>query len=294
MSDVDTFLRELASWRELPGRSAKSAKSARREARRLLAKVPPSLEPWRSAMEATMMEAALFRAEVEATTPLQSKLGGRPYFPKGEPWPTSADGRALQLLLQVNFADVPFLPLFPERGILQLFVDDRRWHDLDESLQVFFHEDVRDASAADFNDVPVDDFRLRERRLYFELHQEFMTRDDFRFAEALDSTTEASFAQASRLSHQLGRDYLRITHHRYVNDPEVGRGRNKLGGYHYSQNEQDPRRDLPGWQDSLLLVQFQDYEELSWGDGGSAQFFIKRSDLAARNFDDLLFHWDST
>jgi uncharacterized protein YwqG len=33
---------------------------------------------------------------------------------------------------------------------------------------------------------------------------------------------------------------------------------------------------------------------LCWGDGGSAQFFIKRNDLERLHFNDLLFHWDST
>ncbi|WP_081195981.1 DUF1963 domain-containing protein [Niastella koreensis] len=42
------------------------------------------------------------------------------------------------------------------------------------------------------------------------------------------------------------------------------------------------------------LVQFQNYAHLSWGDGGSAQFFIKRKGLEELNFEDLLFHWDST
>jgi uncharacterized protein YwqG len=89
-------------------------------------------------------------------------------------------------------------------------------------------------------------------------------------------------------------DYLNLTERRYSKDTEPGYGMNKIGGYHYSQNNQDPRMSLSDWKDSLLLVQFQNYESLSWGDVGSAQFFIRKEDLENLNFQNLLFHWDST
>jgi uncharacterized protein YwqG len=49
---------------------------------------------------------------------------------------------------------------------------------------------------------------------------------------------------------KLWRQYLDLSSHRFSDHPEPGYGRNKIGGYHYSQNNQDPRVAKPGWQDS--------------------------------------------
>ena len=310
MADLKTFLAELARWRHLERNETKKEAANRQKKRRLLEREFPSrLEPWRVPMEATLMEAALFRRELGPTSPTQSKLGGRPYFPRNysplssgpypnnqrwSAWPKDKNGHELLLLIQLNFAEMPSLPCFPREGILQVFVDASDWHNLDRGLQTFFHAELDD-DVVDFEDVQTDHFRVSEGALFFELEPEFMTRDDFRFDDAIGSFRPRSFDDEARLSgFNLCRDYLRITHHRFRTHEDVGRGRNKVSGYHYSQNENDPRHDRPGWEDSLLLVQFQDYDELSWGDCGSAQFFIKRADLLARDFSDLLFHWDST
>ncbi len=275
---------------------------------------PRSLRPYAAIIKATSKPAVLFRPERGSTDARQSKLGGRPYFPwdynadyhhqnypkagmRWTPWPKHpTTGRELQLLLQINFAEVPPIDPFPTSGILQLFVDDEEWHDLGDSVRAVYHPDAS-KEAYDFSDVPTDDFRVSEAALVFEFEQEFITTSDFRFEETYAAPVFEghSFYEFNRLhGGKLWSPYLSITSLRYRRDPDVGRGRNKLGGYHYSQNDNDPRTGLAEWQDSVLLAQFQDYEELSWGDCGSAQFFIKTNDLKGQNFSGLLFHWDST
>jgi hypothetical protein len=62
--------------------------------------------------------------EAAATTAYQSKIGGTPYLPKNAEYPYHAEKKhPLTLVAQINFAEVPPLPGFPERGILQVFVD---------------------------------------------------------------------------------------------------------------------------------------------------------------------------
>jgi uncharacterized protein YwqG len=233
-----------------------------------------------------------------------SKIGGMPYFPKdyppdvfyrphpqvvhATPWPKDPKtGNELLLLLQLNFEEMPPLPSFPTQGILQLFVNDRHWHELDRGLRVVYHAHIqRDPNAlfSDF-DVSTDSFRILATSITFHRENEYITPSDYRF--------NAKFYAPLR-SNGLWINYLNLTDNRFHDHPEHGYGRNKIGGYHYSQNYQDPRVAKPGWEDSVLLVQFQDYARLCWGDGGSAQFFIKRNDLEQLNFNDLLFHWDST
>jgi uncharacterized protein YwqG len=262
---------------------------------------PASLEQYRHRIEATAIPSVLLSLEEGQTELYKSKIGGIPYFPwdypadifyvphparmNPTPWPKhSVTGKELMLLLQLNFEELPALPFFPDKGILQIFVDDRDWHNLTAHLKVIYHREVKkDFLFSGFN-VPPDSFRISEHAISFHKETEYMGASDFRF----------DFDKVYR-NQDLWRDYLSITDHRFSGDEYApGYGRNKIGGYHYSQNGQDPRKSLPDWEDSLLLVQLQDYDQLSWGDCGSAQFFIKRKDLEHLNFNDLLFHWDST
>ena len=62
--------------------------------------------------------------ETAATTPYQSKIGGTPYLPKNAGYPHhTKKTHPLTLAAQINFAEVPHLPGFPEHGILQVFID---------------------------------------------------------------------------------------------------------------------------------------------------------------------------
>lgn len=265
---------------------------------------PKSLHPYQRAIQSTIQPTVLLSLRPGETALYGSKLGGMPYFPKdyppdvfyrpypqavhATPWPKDATtGKELLLLLQLNFEEMPSLPGFPTKGILQLFVNEKNWYNLDRGLHAVYHPYVMTDPAALFSDfdVSTDAFRVPATSITFHRDNEYITPSDHRFHGK-------SFEP---LQHgKLWVDYLNLTDHRYSDHPDVGYGRNKIGGYHYSQNAQDPRASKPDWEDSVLLVQFQDYASLSWGDGGSAQFFIKRNDLEQLNFHNLLFHWDST
>ncbi|SHN36073.1 YwqG family protein [Chitinophaga sp. CF418] len=271
---------------------------------------PESLQPYQKIIESTAIPAVLMSFKEEKTTLYQSKIGGEPYFPNDyppdyfyvpypdtvnyTPWPKHPKtGRELMLLIQINFEEMPPLPSFPRTGILQLFVDDRHWHYLERHLLAIYHPKVirkDELLFSNFNNS-LDAYRVQEHSISFQKDVEYMTYSDFRFDQLLP------YADTSK-DERFWKDYSAITDYRFSRqEKEVmgyGYGRNKIGGYHFSQNGQDPRGTLPEWKDSLLLVQFQDYERLSWGDLGSAQFFIKRKDLEELNFQDLLFHWDST
>lgn len=54
---------------------------------------------------------------------LDSCFGGIFYLPQGESIPSSADGEPLEFIAQINFHQLPPLETFPERGILQFFLD---------------------------------------------------------------------------------------------------------------------------------------------------------------------------
>ena len=56
-----------------------------------------------------------------------SHLGGAPYLPRDVSYPMGADGQPLWLCAQINFAQVPPMEGFPQKGILQFFLSDWRY-----------------------------------------------------------------------------------------------------------------------------------------------------------------------
>lgn len=71
----------------------------------------------------------------EPFTITDSHLGGVPYVPHDGKIPTDNDGNQLWLCAQINFAQMPQMPGFPESGLLQIFLED--WHFGDFGLDVF-------------------------------------------------------------------------------------------------------------------------------------------------------------
>ena len=78
----------------------------------------------------------------------QSKFGGSPYLPMGQTYPKSESGDNLQLLAQINFAELPENTQYPSTGILQFFInpfDDLYGLDFDDQqkqdgFRIIFHE----------------------------------------------------------------------------------------------------------------------------------------------------------
>ncbi len=164
-----------------------------------------------------------------------------------------------------------------------------------------YHENIITDKNFQFNDFgniesTMSKFRIKENAIIFFPDNDFITVSDFNFQNIYSNLkTNGNFLYKKLQEHNVFVDYLKITDHKYSNHEEIGYGRNKIGGYHYSQNAFDPRGLLgEEWENSLLMFQFQDYENLSWGDAGSAQFFIKKCDLINLDFSNMLFHWDST
>src|SRR5687767_4859300 len=84
--------------------------------------LPPELEPFARNIAASKLPHVDVRPVVGPTTPWQSKLRGVPYYPKDMAWPLDIEGKPLVMLVQINFEEMPTLPNYPEKGILQLYV----------------------------------------------------------------------------------------------------------------------------------------------------------------------------
>ena len=223
--------------------------------------------------------------------PWESCFGGNPYLPKGMAFPTSSEGVELFFLAQINLEEVPNLPPFPQKGILQFYIFDDAFFGmnpddpfLQDRFRVVYHpEIVKDATAlqTDFSflrayeDLPV--YTHLNSGMEFAEEEEVVPMTDEFFNRHLGADF---FKQFGELEWPL---------YEYYGEQTSSEG-HKMGGYaHFAQ--EDPRND-----DNLILLFQMDTDaemESMWGDMGTAKFFIKEEDLSQLDFSRVMFYWDA-
>lgn len=281
----------------------------------IIADYPEEMAEFRPAFDASGLPFATAEGEVGRTSVYDSKLLGVPYMPKGFDYPRDPDGRALRLLAQINFEDVPPLPNYPDSGILQFYIsdepgfdtqvwglrlyDEKPWnpHAWFESMQtqdyfrVVWHEKVitdedaleQKVPAIPEGYMPVDD----EARLTFEPGTSYPVPVDYRFARVFGADEYDFFEQFGDVADSVAdRYYSHIT----------VRSIAWIGGYAYF-TQSDPREIVPD-EEWLLLLEIQssmseNQPSVMWGDGGTGAFFITPEDLRKRDFSRVLYVWDS-
>lgn len=258
----------------------------------------PLLAPHKDQILATAKptaEITLTRQD-EGLTLWQSKVGGDPYLPKGADYPRHPAGHALTLLAQINFAEVPKLPDFPEKGILQFFIDgtdDMYGADcggllVQDGFRIVYYADVSeniDDLVRDFspyaveNKVDVLPFG-GQYAMAFALREQLVPMEDFHF----DAMTAWEWSEEVQAVYDLySQDASGIGH--------------RIGGYPWFM-QGDPRQYDEDLQDYVLLFQLDsDWGEESgnnimWGDAGVGNFFIRPDDLKKLDFSKVMYTWD--
>lgn len=259
--------------------------------------LPGALLPFRKKIEATLQPFVEIKARPEKDLSLwQSKFAGLPYLPREVPYPLDAQGQAMALLAQLNFAEAPALEGFPERGILQFYLshgDDLYgmcFEDLAKQSGfriLYFPTVVEDESTliTDFSFLPAFD-RLPLQKscsLTFRLQQAPISVYDYRFDSVILGQSLSPGEMSDELLDARGQ-YEKLF-------PSAG---HKIGGYPYF-TQYDPRaseeyRD----QDYVLLFQMDTDGDagIMWGDCGVGNFFIRLPDLQERDFSRVLYNWD--
>lgn len=255
-------------------------------------KLPIALEPFRDRLLETRLPFVRITAEASRPTAWwESKVGGHPYLPKGVDFPTAPDGRELFFLAQINFADMPPLAPFPDRGIAQFYIydDDLYGMDFDDGENpdtfrvLYFPEVTTDETALQTQFSVIRDYDLLPHHpetshpLRFELAEEVAPSTDYRFWQSFGADFFQQFGEQEwEILDEFSRSVRSQGH--------------KTGGYAYFTQD-DPRSpDDP----MLLLFQLDSDEkmDLMWGDMGVGHFFIREKDLLARDFSRVLYDWD--
>lgn len=237
-----------------------------------------------------------------------SKFGGYPYWSKNMEYPTSkADGEKLILLAQINFAEVPHLEDFPEKGILQFFIKNNDDYgcgfDSDQQWEIVFHENIEEPMTEDelralgvkaASEIDKDECYLplnSEFALSFEetVHSIGSACDEY-FDKAVEKAAkelnlplpEGNFSAYNALNSEV--------YESFFDEYQVG---HRISGYPFF-TQSDPRSADSGYD--VLLLQIDTDEdgghEIMWGDSGIANFFIKREDLKKRDFSKVFYTWD--
>lgn len=233
-----------------------------------------------------------------------SKVGGRAYWAAGREYPRNPQGRPLSLLAQIDLAAVPKMPGYPERGLLQFFIDADDYYGaaLDDAdrgdrmralaqqkgFRVVYWADASAPEAAvpagaASEPLPFDP--AKPRRMTFSTDYESIGNSDVGVNEALGGDPEELAAQYLRQHPQTEADAEELADE--VAD-YLDRSGHKLGGHpQFTQN--DPR-ELGDRR--VLLFQLDSDDEMMWGDSGIANFFIDPDDLARADFSRVSYHWD--
>lgn len=263
----------------------------------IAAELEKYLAPYQSKIQAT--KKPVIRIALEDMTSddiLVSKVGGIAYWPADEKYPTGENGKALFLLAQIRFDEMPAMAGYPSQGMLQIFIADtdlyganfdgkfsvkelqvqknyhiRYWPSLDKKTQTV------DAGMSD--SLPHDP--KKPRRMQFERQQAFISGADFRFDKIFGMAHYESIEQYAN-AQGVNEDDLTDA----VWEHFDGSG-HKIGGYpHFTQT--DPRDS----GDMELLFQLDSDDEMMWGDVGVANFFINPDDLKQLNFTRVAYNWD--
>ena len=286
---------------------------------RLLASgLPPALATYAPALEEHKLpQIVVHPTRAKNLTPWVSKLCGLPYWPKGTEYPIDIDGQPMAMLVQLNFSELPPLPGYPRSGLLQFFIsispdDGRCPHDYgmrsdgnwefgadshfaaycdQRYFRMVYHEQVTNDLAALHLETPELPYGLlpmrREASLSYSLRDSYVQPTDYRFARVFGMDVE-----------QLKNTVLK-------GDSDSLNGYEKfidkcipivIGGYSRVEQGYDPRIIRPD-EDWLVLLSIDTTPHndvyMAWGDGGVANWWIKREDLARRDFSRVMYYCDT-
>ena len=238
-----------------------------------------------------------------------SKFGGVPYWDIKMPYPVDSQGNKMILLAQINFAEMPPLPDFPQQGLLQFFmtrnVYEMPFYDnptQQKDWRVVYHtnidENIQEKAVLSLNipyapqifdeeddgGFPVD----TQYKLIFKKTQIRIGTECIGFEKALKNAAKEVGVKLNKndlsdLEVLFGeKAWEKIKQHTVEN---------LIGGYpDFTQT--DPREERRYKKHSVLLLQIESDEGIMWGDCGVGNFFIKPDDLKKCDFSHVLFNWD--
>jgi uncharacterized protein YwqG len=277
--------------------------------------LPKELAPYAEAIARSRLAYTNIKVrKANDLAPWNSKLGGAAYWPKGQPYPAGPDGMPLALLAQLNFSEMPPLPGYPGKGLLQFFIagteskahvygmpmyDAKPYNPQHffTSLQqqqwfrvVYRPQVLQDREQLQSTPLPSNAMMLPitgTAALGFTSESEPVSMFDYRFERYLGKSSEKFFAQFGSQEEAVANNYIAFS-----DKPLLA----KVGGYS-APTQNDPRLLRPD-EDWIVLLELhgstaEDGLDMMWGDAGMGAFYIRRDDLDKLDFSKVVYYWDN-
>ena len=241
---------------------------------------PKELEKFREKLESTYKPCNEIKFVPCETKAWESKIGGCPYLEKAEDYPRDENGNPMFFMAQINLEEMPKLPDFPEKGILQFYVVDDDIYGLEDDCKVIYIEEYSKDESKLLTKNPFEDKYIMEYPPF-------------------EKSGKAVFTQRQDVIGFCCNGYNEIAND--VNEEEEKilfdfcyTAGSKMGGYPcFIQNP--PVFYENGSADILLLqIDVDDGEGtcgIMFGDSGNCQFMISREDLLNKNFANVYYDW---
>lgn len=240
-------------------------------------------------------------ASDKVVTCIDSKFGGCFYMPKGKTPPSSLEYGEMEFLAQLNFAQLPPIKRFPEKGILQFFlctnvnaVEEMETVELSSNghFKVVYYPEVDDEISSHTGQIYETRWPMEKLAggMIFESTSEIATlslgeegfRTDFGYDDVSNLLNE-------KLIQEIGYDLSDCSDtDRFCAD--FGNWGCKIGG-HPAIRQGDVRTEEEGLQvytDLLFQFDLTSKDEL---EADTFVFVIKPEDLVSCQFDDVLLYW---
>lgn len=225
-----------------------------------------------------------------------SSIGGRPSLPPGERWPEDK-GRPMLFLLQINYADMPPLPGYPESGLLSVFVRDEDVYGCDfpsrdqTGFRTIYHPDPTGFERA----------ALPEGQSDMHVYGDDLARHGAPLTgtAASGSPTWACYYMSGLTEHWPGNP-PRALEDAFFDGLVAGKPGALYYGGHPDFTQDDFRRadDRPALTEVILQMGFvHDVAPpgkwgICWGDAGEMCLMLSAADLQARRFEATAYNWD--
>lgn len=238
-------------------------------------KIPKILEAYSDYLNSTIQLSNRIVFDLKETKPWESKLGGCPYLEKIEQYPIGKNGKPMMFFAQLNLAEMPPLPDFPQEGLLQFYVENEDCYGLDYACVVKYIPEYKTNEAALVRENPYsDDYEENlpftdDCKISFVQEEMFIGTDCPEYEEKFGDLSEEELDALYDLCS--------------VSDSRVG-------GYPYFV------QDAPAYYNSseyvlLLQLDVDDTSGLMFGDAGNCNFIISRKDLLAKDFSEVEYDW---
>jgi uncharacterized protein YwqG len=221
-----------------------------------------------------------------------AQLGGTAWLADDEEWPIDAAGQRLEFVAQLDFARLPHLPGFPERGVARFFVgrDDLWGTNFDapdqSGVRVLWHDGPLAAGRREAPTPASDDYGSPFQSAPVRAHGLALR------PEPVDDPPDYYSWQAQALTHGMARrPGIEAVEDRIGEASEARRLAHKIGG-HPTFTQFDFRKSGTFEELDVVLLGLTSDDAIMWGDVGEAVFLIRPDDLAAHDFSRVAFYWD--